>query len=92
MERFNLKKLKEADVKEKYQATIRNKSATVENIEESGDINNAWYITENIKLFAQEGPAYCKSKHINCGLIRNLQNWMIARSRLNYSGCRPQVK
>jgi hypothetical protein len=32
MERFNLKKLNEGDVKEQYQVTIRNKFAALENL------------------------------------------------------------
>jgi hypothetical protein len=32
MERFNVKKLNEEDLKEQYQVTIRNKSAALENI------------------------------------------------------------
>jgi glycine betaine/choline ABC-type transport system substrate-binding protein len=51
-ERFNLKKLTEGDVKEQYQITIRNKSAALENLEDSGDINKARdNIRENIKIF-----------------------------------------
>jgi hypothetical protein len=41
-ERFNVKKLDEMDVKEKYQVTIRNKFAALENLEDSEDINGAW--------------------------------------------------
>jgi hypothetical protein len=29
---------------------------------------------------------------INCDLVRNVQNWLNKESRLNYSGCRTQVK
>jgi hypothetical protein len=45
-ERFDVKKLNEWDVKEQYQATIRKKFASLENLEDSGDINGAW---ENIR-------------------------------------------
>jgi glycine betaine/choline ABC-type transport system substrate-binding protein len=63
-ERFNVKKLNERDVKEQYPVTIRNKSAALENLEDSGDINRAWdNIRENIKTSAQESPGYCESKH-----------------------------
>jgi hypothetical protein len=41
MERFNVKKLSEGDVKEQYQVTIRNKFAALENLEDSGHINRA---------------------------------------------------
>jgi hypothetical protein len=29
---------------------------------------------------------------VNRGLMRNVQNWLIEGSRLDYSGCRTQVK
>jgi hypothetical protein len=29
---------------------------------------------------------------INSGLVRNVQNWLIIGRRLNYSGCRIQLK
>jgi hypothetical protein len=48
-ERFNVKKLNERDVKEQYQITIRNKSAVLENLENSGDS-----IRGNIKVSAHE--------------------------------------
>jgi hypothetical protein len=41
MERFNVKKLNEGDVKEQYQVTIRNESAALENLDDSGDIKRA---------------------------------------------------
>jgi hypothetical protein len=65
MERFNVKKLNERDVKEQYQVAFRNKFAALENLEHSGDVNNkAWdNIRENIKILAQESVGYCESKH-----------------------------
>jgi microcompartment protein CcmL/EutN len=63
-ERFNVKKLSEGDVKEQNQATTRNKSAALENLEDSGVINRAWEnIRENIKILDQESPGYCESRH-----------------------------
>jgi hypothetical protein len=63
-ERFNVKKLNVGDVKEQYQVTIRNKFATLENSEDSGDINGAWDNSrENIKYSAKESLDYCESKH-----------------------------
>jgi hypothetical protein len=32
-----------------------------------------------------------KQSLMNHGLMRNVQNWLIEGSRLNYSGCRSQV-
>jgi DNA repair ATPase RecN len=87
MERFNVKKLNEGDVKEQYQVTIRNKSAALENLQDSGDINRAWdNIRQNIKILAQESLDYCESRHRKTWLMRNVQNWLIKGSRLNYSG------
>jgi hypothetical protein len=92
-EKFNVKKLNEEDVKEQYQVAIRNKSVALENREDSGDINKAWDNNEeNINILAQESIYYCESK---CGkpcLRRNVQNWLIKGSSLNYSGWRTQVK
>jgi hypothetical protein len=64
MERLNVKKLDEGDVKEQYQAIIRKKFAALENLEDSGDINETWgNIRENIKISAEESLGYCGSKH-----------------------------
>jgi Zn-finger nucleic acid-binding protein len=63
-ERFNVKKLNDGDVKERYQVTIRNKFAPLENLEDNGDINGAWgSVRENIKTSAQESLGYCESKY-----------------------------
>jgi hypothetical protein len=64
MDRFNVEKLNEGDVKEQYQVTIRNKFAALENLEDSGDINGAWAnIRENFKILAQGSLGCCESKH-----------------------------
>jgi hypothetical protein len=63
-DRFNVRKLNEGDVKEKYQITIGNKFAALENLEDTGDINRAWdNIRENTKISAQESLGYCEPKH-----------------------------
>jgi hypothetical protein len=49
-ERFNVKKLNEGNVKEKYQVTIRKTFAALEILQDSGDINGTWdNIRENTK-------------------------------------------
>jgi hypothetical protein len=64
MERINLKKLNERDVKDQCQVTSRNKFVSLETIEDSGDINRAWNnIRENINILAHESLGYCESKH-----------------------------
>jgi hypothetical protein len=50
VERFDLKKLDDVEVKEKYQVEISNIFAALERSDESFDINNAWVnIRETIK-------------------------------------------
>jgi hypothetical protein len=52
-ERFNVKKLNEGEVKEQRQVTIRNKSAALENLEDSGAINGAWDNIREHQKFCQ---------------------------------------
>jgi len=55
-ERFNLRRLNELEVKEKYQIEITNKFAALENLNVDEDVNRAWEnIKENIKTSAKEG-------------------------------------
>ena len=54
-ERFNLRKLNELGVKEKYQIEIRNRIAALENLNGDENVNRAWgNIKENIKTSAKE--------------------------------------
>ena len=54
-ERFNLRKLNELGVKEKYQIGIRNRFAALENLNGDENINRTWEnIKENIKTSATE--------------------------------------
>ena len=54
-ERFNLRKLHELEVKEKYQIEITNRFAALENLDVDEDVNRAWEnIKENIKTSAKE--------------------------------------
>jgi hypothetical protein len=54
-ERFNLRKLKELEVKEKYQIEITKRFAALENLIVDEDVNRAWEnIKENIKASAKE--------------------------------------
>jgi len=52
-ERFNLRKLSELEVKKQCQIEISNRSAELENLSYSEDINRAWEnIIENINTLA----------------------------------------
>ena len=54
-ERFNLRKLKDLEVKKQYQIEITNRFSALGNICDDGDINRAWEnIKENIKTSAKE--------------------------------------
>ena len=55
VERFNLRKLNELEVKKQYQVKIPNRFAALENLNDSKDINRAWEnIKENIKTSAKQ--------------------------------------
>ena len=63
VERFNLRKLNELEVKKQYQINISNRFAALENLSDSKDINRAWEnIKENIKISAKESWALYKLK------------------------------
>ena len=54
-ERFNLRKLNELEVKEKYQIEITNRYAALENLDVDENVNRAWEnIKQNIKTSAKE--------------------------------------
>ena len=54
-ERFNLRKLKELEVRKQYQIEISNRFAALKNLHDSKDINRAWKnIKENIKTSAKD--------------------------------------
>ena len=54
-ERFNLRRLNELEVKEKYQIEITNKFAALESLNVDDDVNRAWEnIKENVKTSAKK--------------------------------------
>ena len=55
MGRFNLRKLKDLEVKKQYQIEITNRFADLGDISDNVDVNRAWEnIKENIKTSAKE--------------------------------------
>jgi hypothetical protein len=48
LERFDLKKFNDLEVKEKYQVEISKRFAASESLDESFDINSAWKVLEKI--------------------------------------------
>jgi len=62
-ERFNLEKLKELEVKEKYQIEIKNRFAALENLNVDEDVNRVWEnIKKNFKTAAKESLCLNKWK------------------------------
>jgi hypothetical protein len=63
MERFNLKKLNEAECKEKYRVEVSNRFAALEYLDAEVEINTIWgTIRENIKISAKESLGYYEPK------------------------------
>jgi hypothetical protein len=63
-EGFDVKRLDDIEVKEKYQVEISNRFAALESLDESFDINNVWEsIRDNIKTSAKDNLGYQKLKH-----------------------------
>ena len=72
-ERFNLGKLKEPEVKEKYQIEITNRFAALENLNVDEDVNRVWVnIKENIKTAAKESLGLHEWKQRKPGLTNNV--------------------
>jgi hypothetical protein len=59
LERFNLKKLKQVEVKDQYRVEYSNRFAALEELDTEVDINRAWKtIRESIKISAKESLGY----------------------------------
>jgi hypothetical protein len=64
LEIFDLKRLDDIEVKEKYWVEISNRFAALESLDERFDVNNTWEsIRENIKTSAKDNLGYQKLKH-----------------------------
>jgi hypothetical protein len=62
MERFNLKKLNEAEGKEQYRVEVSNRFVALEDLDAEVEINSVWeMIRENI-ISAKESLGYCELK------------------------------
>jgi predicted transcriptional regulator len=65
VDRFNLMKLNEGEVKEQYQVTIKNRVSDMENLEDNGDINRVWEaMRENIKILPKSVSVIVKQSVI----------------------------
>jgi hypothetical protein len=64
LERFDLKRLDDVKIKEKYQVEISSRFAVLESLDKSFDISNVGEcITENIKTSAKDNLGYHRLKH-----------------------------
>jgi hypothetical protein len=55
MQRFDLRKINDAEVKEQYQVKIINRFAALKNFDDNVDMNRAWEnIRKNIKISAEQ--------------------------------------
>jgi hypothetical protein len=78
MERFNLKKLNEAEGKEQYQVEISNRFTALENLDTEVDINRTWQtIRESTKTFDKEGHDYYEPKKHYHGSTKDAQNYSV---------------
>jgi uncharacterized protein YneR len=63
-QKFDLKKLDDIEVKEKYQVEISKRFAALESLDENFDINNMWEsIRENIMISSKDNLGYHRLKH-----------------------------
>jgi hypothetical protein len=63
MDRLNLKKINEGDVKEQFQVKIKNRFSALQNLEDDADNNRAWdAIIGNIIFSAKECIGNCEAK------------------------------
>jgi hypothetical protein len=59
LERFELRKLDDIEIKEEYQVEISNRFEALVNLAESLDIDSAWKsIRENMKISVKENLGY----------------------------------
>jgi flagellin-specific chaperone FliS len=63
VEKFNLRKLSEVEVRELYQIKISNRFAGLDNLSDSEDINRAWEnIKQSNKITAKGNPGLHEQK------------------------------
>ena len=63
MERINLRKLNELDIRKQYPIKISNMFAALENLSDSEDINRAWEnINKNTETSTRESLGLCELK------------------------------
>jgi len=80
VERFNLRKLNELEVRKQYQIKILNRFAALENLSDSEDINMAWEnVKENIKSSAKESLTRKKKQ-----VVVNIETYYFCQLRTKF--------
>jgi len=93
MQRFNLRKLNEPEVREQYQIEITNRFAVFENANDDKDVNRAWEnIKENIQTSAEESLGVHDLKRNKPWFDEECLGFSDQRKRTKCSGYRIQVK
>jgi hypothetical protein len=87
MARFNLKKLKEEEGKEKYHVEVSNRFAALEYVDAEVEINTVWHtIRENTKISAKENLGYYElKKQFIILIIHYVVEFCIAFIPISYS-------
>ncbi len=92
-ERFNLRKLKDLEVKEEYQIEITNRFAALGIISNDEDINRAWEnIKENIKTSAKDSLGLHELKQHKLWFDEECLHFLDVRKQPNCNGYSIQVK
>jgi len=87
VERFNLRKLSEPEVRKQYRFKISSRFAALENFSDSEDINRAWENTkENIRTSVKESLGLHKLKQHKSLFEEECLVFFIKGSRLACSG------
>jgi 50S ribosomal subunit-associated GTPase HflX len=93
MERFNLNKLNEVQVKEKYCIEVSNRFEALEDLDAEVEINTVWEtIIENINISAKESLDYDELKKHKPWFHEGSQNYMFRGNKLNCNRYRTQIK
>jgi hypothetical protein len=91
MQRFDLKKQNNAEVKKQYQVKISNSFAVSENMDV--DIKGLGKILrENIKISAKESPDHYNLKQHKPWIVKECSKLLDRRSGINCNGCRIHAK
>jgi len=85
-------KLNKVEVREQYQLQVSDRSAALENFDNSRVISRAWEIVKVLTFWLKRCNVGMNVSSRSYGLMKTAQNFYIKGSRLNYSGYRTQYE